>query len=149
MAMLLAQGHFSVYVAPMRMMSLGLVSVALACGGFVIAATRLSPDGMGYRALTCLPLTLLGRWSYGIYVIHPAVVQLVKSAIYSPVRNGLLGGSPLLSQIVYWLITLTASAAIAGLSFRLFESRFLALKRFFPMSDRKRESLEGVVRSVG
>jgi peptidoglycan/LPS O-acetylase OafA/YrhL len=82
--------------------------------------------------MTFNPLCSLGKYSYGIYVFHPPVIQAVRSLFRNPVVAQALGemnGGPLLA----FRLTLIfgASYALAYLSWHLYEKHFLTLKRHF------------------
>ena len=65
-------------------------------------------------------LVYTGQISYGLYVFHYPLMALLKTAIY--IRPMSLRGA------VVFVVYLPALFVIAGLSFRYFESRFLAWK---------------------
>jgi len=83
------------------------------------------------------PLTYLGRISYGLYVLHYPVQWIVAKA---------LSGRPVFMQIA---LQLPVTIALAALSYRYWESPFLALKdRWFPGRPRAAAPVEPL-RSVG
>jgi peptidoglycan/LPS O-acetylase OafA/YrhL len=66
----------------------------------------------------------LGRISYGLYVFHGPVIELMKSTSLPP--------------IVWRVAAFTATVGIAWLSYRYFESPFLRLKTRYSLLDRGR-----------
>lgn len=70
---------------------------------------------------------LVGKISYGIYVIHPLLIFLL-SGLYRSMGIDLPNG--LAAALIYVIITL-ATILIAWLSYRYFESPFLRLKNRF------------------
>lgn len=66
--------------------------------------------------LTLSPLRYVGTVSYGIYLLHMLALNLVRRVL------------PDQSLAVYFVLTMALSVAMAGLSFRYFESFFLRLK---------------------
>lgn len=94
-----------------------------------------SPDrARSKRALSLPPLRFLGRYSYGLYLSHPIVQDLIVRHLLIPERLHLeLGQSRIAVQLVYTLVSTIASVAFAFLLFHGFERPFLRLKRFFPM----------------
>jgi len=92
-----------------------------------LACADLAGDaGAGTRLWRTAPLRMLARYSYGIYIFHKPLQQLVDT----PLRH-LLGASLMTStasNVAYFLAGLAASTVAAALSYHLFEQRFLALK---------------------
>ena len=80
--------------------------------------------------LRCRILASFGKFSYGIYVIHyvcaPGFIQLFQ-------LRSLLGwlGSPLLSQGVFYLLTIGSSYGLAVISWHSMEKHFLSLKSHY------------------
>ncbi len=72
----------------------------------------------------------LGKYSYGIYVLHVILFAYLEEPIRSLIELHLTpnkGAVVLLAGLLIFLLSLTA----AYLSFNLYEKRFLRLKRFF------------------
>lgn len=91
--------------------------------------------------LRCRPLTRLGKYSYGIYVLHIPIFYFGKRfALHLP---GTM-------QEAIWASYLLAAAQIvisyvvASISYKCFESRFLALKDRFKPEYRSHPSCESV-----
>jgi peptidoglycan/LPS O-acetylase OafA/YrhL len=77
------------------------------------------------RLLACTPLRLIGRYSYGMYVFHLPLHVFFGAALlhrYAP------DPSPL-ESIVYTVLMTVAAFLVAAVSYELYESRFLRLKR--------------------
>lgn len=72
------------------------------------------------RVLDNAPFRFLARYSYGIYVWHLMVIELV------------IRSTPMLPIWARAIAAALASVLAAMLSYHLFEVRFLALKRYFP-----------------
>src|SRR5215211_848080 len=72
-------------------------------------------------------LIKMGRYSYGMYVLHATVIQLV--FIYS--LKVIARENLWYYEFVYPVIAIILVIIAAGLSYELFEKRFLKLKRFF------------------
>ncbi len=90
----------------------------------------LSQNGIASRirkALTNKPLMLLGKYSYGIYVIHWPVKILI-------LRSGLLDG--LKSGVLMNTVLLIFSLCLSYLVYHLFEVHFLKMKGRFVVSER-------------
>ena len=81
--------------------------------GWLVSVAALRPS----RVLSAKPLVAAGRYSYGLYVIHPLVIT-ASAARWPVLADNLKGG------LVMWV----ASIALAWLSYNGFERRFLQLK---------------------
>ena len=77
------------------------------------------------RALSFAPLRSVGRYSYGIYVLHLPLKLIGGHRIAGYFKN--LGGP---GSFLYLLCLTLLSYGMAVISYHLFESRFLALKRY-------------------
>ncbi|HEX2527321.1 MAG TPA: acyltransferase [Geminicoccus sp.] len=100
--------------------SVGYTLLIMGCAGLV--AVALVDRGLLRWFLTLPPLLLLGRISYGVYLIHGALIMLTfalwetyfpGAGRFSPVVLGMFG--------IYLVVTI----GIAWLSFTFYESRFL------------------------
>ncbi|GAO03756.1 acyltransferase [Anaeromyxobacter sp. PSR-1] len=102
--------------------------LALAFGGLVAGAV--ATEGTTHplrRALSAAPLRALGRYSYGLYVVH----YLVHVGALGALRARPWGAALLASRAgyaAYAASALAASLLLAWASFHLVEQRFLALK---------------------
>jgi len=86
------------------------------------------------RLLSLRPLQALGRYSYGIYVIH----YFVHLAALRWLRASEAGAALLASRagyVVYAAAGAAVTCSLAALSWHLVEQRFLALKRFFVVGE--------------
>ena len=104
-------------------MVLGRLLVSVGGGALVLLSVR-GPT-LAIRTLSCRPLRGLGRYCYGLYLLHPIIVvkgMVPARWLASHVTTGL---SPLA-----WVLALTAglsaSWVLAALSWRLLESPCLA-----------------------
>lgn len=99
--------------------TIGFSAIAVAAGCIVYIGTTTAP-----ALLRWPPLVQLGKYSYGMYVLHRPISGLI--ARHWP-NSGWLGAAALL----------TVSVAAAAASYHFFEKPFLSLKRFVPYaSDR-------------
>jgi peptidoglycan/LPS O-acetylase OafA/YrhL len=89
------------------------VSVAV-----VLVSLVLHPTSLGARALSLRPLRWVGRRAYGIYLIHPLIVAIVKR--YSPWAG-----------FVSAVLVVGVTLALAAASFRWIERPFLRRKDRF------------------
>lgn len=94
----------------------------------VAEGTRQDARSIFVRLLANSPLTTLGKYSYGMYVIH----QLIDQVLYQSVGTRLphLGAVP--EAILYFCIAAAITFAAALVSFHCYEKWFLRLKRYYP-----------------
>ena len=106
-------------------------TLALGFAAFLILVLAAPPTSWLQRACTHPVLGFFGRYSYGLYVIHfPIATQLAARArTHDLIRT--VGGSEIPAHIVFMLVTGGLSVAAAWLSWHLYESQFLKLKRYF------------------
>lgn len=84
----------------------------------------------------CHPLLrTLGKYSYGIYILHPFVVEPVDRFVTSAGVQRIIGGSYEAYAVSRTSLALLAALGLAAVSWRLYEKHFLALKAFFPTRD--------------
>jgi peptidoglycan/LPS O-acetylase OafA/YrhL len=130
-------------------------SAPLALGGLVLAMALLAPKWIIWTLMTLVvgaavvhernglpflrwrPIAYVGTISYGMYLLHMLCHNAVKRALPS--------------YEVLWLpATLALTIVVAGISFRYYESRFLALKkRFAAGSQSRRQPAPQAVQPVG
>lgn len=116
-------------------LGLGFTALAVGAAGLVIFA--LSPQGNPLsRFLEARPLLLLGKYSYGAYVLHvplqPLLMRLVPPAEIGALASGLgHAGSRVVGLLGFASLGLALTLIGAMLSFHLYEQPFLRLKRFF------------------
>ena len=107
-----------------------VTAFALMSGGLIVASQHRIE--WLHRVLTARPLVHAGRLSYGMYVYHLMVYELITLARW---RLGIGEAGPhssLVRAIVYIAMSVLLVAGVAELSFRFIETPFLRLKRFFP-----------------
>jgi peptidoglycan/LPS O-acetylase OafA/YrhL len=74
-------------------------------------------------------LRTLGKYSYGIYILHPPIIMLI-GLLNLPLLLG--GANPSIwLRVLIFAMACLLSVAVAGLSFHFYESRFLRLKARF------------------
>ena len=114
------------------MWSEGFEYTVLALASTGLIAWSLQPGSVCRRMFETGPMRFLGKYSYGIYVLH----VLVLSAMNLPLRTSLLGAthSKLFAVAGAGLTSLAVSIIAAYLSYHLYERRFLRLKHFFDYS---------------
>lgn len=107
----------------------GLRFTVLALGFASLIAWSLKSDSACHWIFQRGWLRFLGKYSYGIYVLH----VLVLAVMNLPLRAALLGltHSKLVAVVGAGLTSLTVSIAAAYLSYHLYERPFLRLKHHF------------------
>jgi len=131
-AVFLAGGCFVLMVALRRtaheldpvLQMFGYSLIAIACGGGLLLCVG---SAVLARLLNAGGLRWFGRYSYSLYVWHPIINMIL---LHSTLTAYLLaddGGS----RIALLVTSFIACLLVSFLSFHLWESRFLALKRFF------------------
>jgi peptidoglycan/LPS O-acetylase OafA/YrhL len=113
------------------MQTLGYSAVAVGMGSLIAATfVREGSTGMVSRAFSTAPLRTLGKYSYCLYVVHYPLMTVTDLA-WVHVRIPSAFGSQIASWLGYSTVLVTASIAIAWVSWRLLESPMLALKSRF------------------
>lgn len=75
----------------------------------LLAPIALAPAGARFRLLAAPPMLALGRWSYGIFLWHMVVLQLV----FAVLGVSMFGGS----MALVWVATLLVTVVIAAASY--------------------------------
>jgi peptidoglycan/LPS O-acetylase OafA/YrhL len=141
------QRHFNFWEAPLQILTVGIsgftVFFAMVIGWLVTTSdkTRLN------RALSGVCLVALGKYSYGIYLFHQTFNAILNPMVFSPV-TGWKKGESLVGSFVFTDIVLLLSLGAAFLSWYLWESQFLRLKRYFPLSGRVARPRAAIERSL-
>jgi len=102
----------------------------------------LRDDGLLNRVLRQRWLRTIGKYSYGLYVIHHPLRQLFE-LLFSPAVLANRLHSPALGACAFTGLSASISIGLAALSFHIFESPALRLKRYFeyvPVSPSVHES---------
>jgi peptidoglycan/LPS O-acetylase OafA/YrhL len=89
-------------------------------------------EGRLARVLSSRVLRWFGRYSYGIYIFHWPIAQAYRAALEPRVARAL--GSHFYPAEFGYVAVACVSAAVAFLSWHLFEARFLRLKEYFTYS---------------
>jgi peptidoglycan/LPS O-acetylase OafA/YrhL len=107
--------------------SLGLALLAIVFGSLVLWAYLHANTGDRVDRTLCSPvLRAFGRYSYGIYVLHWPLYWISSQLFHpSPIRTSLS------LTFLFAAGLMATSLLLAVVSYHLFESKFLELKRFF------------------
>ncbi len=116
--------------------TVGFSVVAVAMGSFIAWALDVGgAAGALERPLCARPLQMLGKYSYCLYVVHYPLMSVL-DLVWAHFRIASLWrpfGSSLPSWLAYGTVLVACSLAVAAVSWRLLDSRMLALKdRFDP-----------------
>jgi peptidoglycan/LPS O-acetylase OafA/YrhL len=115
----------------------GLTLVALACAGFVLRAVQSAGDSTRLSSmLRSSWLRRFGKYSYAIYVLHAPIVA-VAFHLYARSPTPLRGCTLFFAGII--------SSYLAGwVSWHLFESKILRLKRYFEYDQARKQPAAAV-----
>jgi peptidoglycan/LPS O-acetylase OafA/YrhL len=117
----------------------GYTAIATAGASLIAVALTAQSHGWIRRGLSAIPLTLLGRYSYGLYVYHVPIILFLESAGLRATLFPRLMGSTLPGVAVFCAVGGFLSLAVAVASYHLWEAQFLRLKRHFPYGEAVRE----------
>ncbi len=111
--------------------------LAVGCAAALPFAALAGVSGTGdyprlERVLCSQFLRTCGKYSYGIYVLHPFVIERVDSFAKSATAQGVIGTSYEAYALTRTLLGVSGVFALAFLSWHLYEKHFLRLKAFFP-----------------
>ena len=94
-----------------------------------LIACCLNPASRVRSAFSWKYLRSVGKYSYGLYVLHLVFLPGVTFLLLAPLRHTL--HNRVLPRLLISLIVFSLSGVAAYASFHLYEKRFLRLKRFF------------------
>lgn len=124
--------------------TVGFSLLALVFGGMLVAILTAAPNSRLQEVFNARWLRTLGKYSYGIYLVHLPIGALIRDRLFGPSTRSKrfvypsLFGSELPGQLLYYLLAGSAAFSVAWLSFNLYEKHFLKLKRLFPVVTRAR-----------
>jgi peptidoglycan/LPS O-acetylase OafA/YrhL len=99
-------------------------------GSLHVLVTQTGPGGLLRAVLERPFLGVLGRYSYGLYVLHHPLRHLFEK-LFPPASLASHLHSAALGAVAFTVLAGGLSLVLAMLSFRFFESPVLALKRYF------------------
>jgi peptidoglycan/LPS O-acetylase OafA/YrhL len=126
---------------------LGLTVLNALATGVVAWAVMAGPESLLARTLDCLPLRVLARYSYGMYVVHMLVNMWLRGNLFAD-GEGVWWDSPALTQLAFTLLAGALTLALATLSWELLERQLLKLQRFFPRIERVAPRAAGIAAPV-
>ncbi len=111
---------------------IGYTFIATAFASLIALLVAAEPRSWLCRIFSARSLVFLGKYSYGLYVLHIPVIWFLES---HGLQTGLfprLWGSSLPGVLVFCVIGGGLSVLCAMASYHLWEARFLRLKRYLP-----------------
>jgi peptidoglycan/LPS O-acetylase OafA/YrhL len=114
----------------------GFSLVALLAGCFVVFSIALPTEHLLIRGLSARWLRQIGRVSYGMYIIHFALLKILFLRITPVEELAPFLGSEAAVIVLRFGIVVVVSYALARLSWHFLERPFLGLKRHFGPADR-------------
>ncbi len=123
--------------------TLGYTLAGLACLGGLVLAVASRPGGLWNGIWTSGFMRTMGKYAYALYLFHLPIRAAIRDVVFGPgptkaggpvpwrTFDGLLG-SQIAGQAVFYVLAIGASLGAAWVSWALFESQILRLKRFFP-----------------
>jgi peptidoglycan/LPS O-acetylase OafA/YrhL len=109
----------------------GYTLFAIGFGSLLIMAAEQQSPRLR-RALEGRWLQFFGRYSYGLYIIHQPLILLLKERVSWVRHVPMVWGTQLPGQLLFMLLGIGVTTALALISWHCWESPFLRLKRFFP-----------------
>jgi peptidoglycan/LPS O-acetylase OafA/YrhL len=116
-------------VAPV-MQTIGYTLLACCFGSLMLVTATQRPGTLLDKALTFAPLRSFGKYSYALYVFHQLLARAYEQWFGVPILYPYIH-SYRISLVAHCILSIAASYLIAWLSWQLYESHFLKLKRFF------------------
>lgn len=110
----------------------GLSALAVFFAGLLAHGLTTPSASVVQRLFSPVMLKMLGRYSYGLYIVHWPIATWLAWHIRIHAILPKFPGSPLLSELLFAALAFTLSMTAAWLSWHLYEKQFLKLKRYFP-----------------
>jgi peptidoglycan/LPS O-acetylase OafA/YrhL len=110
----------------------GYSAVALLAGVALVTAVSAPSTSFSGRAWAHPALRFCGRYSYGMYVWHVAVIQTLRATFFTDAQMPVLAGSRLPGDALFLAVAGIFTVGVALASWHLLEKPFHQLKRFVP-----------------
>ena len=123
---------------------LGYTALAVFFASVLLLALAQPGRGVLNRAFAHRSLTTFGRYSYALYLFHLPLGVCLRERVLRSGRLPALLGAQLPGQLVFYAAAIGLSLAAAWVSWRLYESPLLSLKRYFA-ADRPAATPESVL----
>lgn len=126
----------------------GFTLLAILFAGVLTMAVTAPARTIAGRFLTHPFMRFFGRYSYALYVFHHPIMYYMRQILTADsVRR--LAGSQLPGQLLFTALTGSVSLAAAVVSWHLYESQLLKLKRVFPYGKEEEASRKPRLRATG
>lgn len=108
--------------------TVGYAALAVMWGSVLVLALSAPPVT---RLFSWKGLTVLGKYSYALYLFHTTVGTLVKEHLFGPADWPRIGRSLLVGQLLFHLLSGGITLGLAWVSWRILEDPLLRLKKHF------------------
>jgi peptidoglycan/LPS O-acetylase OafA/YrhL len=115
----------------LAMLTVGYSALALLFGSILVLTLTAAHSSRRVRLLEQPTLVALGKYSYALYLFHLPIRAVIRDRFYGPDQFFTVVGSSLPGQVVFYLLASLATFGAAWVSWHVFESHFLRLKRYF------------------
>jgi peptidoglycan/LPS O-acetylase OafA/YrhL len=114
--------------------TVGHTLIAIFFGAILVLVLTSAPTGTLGRAAANPVLGFFGKYSYALYIFHPLLLWFNPNSWLKLNFRGLptLFGSQLPAYLLWLVLTIGLTVAVALVSWHVWEKQFLKLKRFFP-----------------
>lgn len=133
LGMFAGQRGFDFSVSPVQILTVGTTGLVLLFSGTIACLVTSSQDSIIGRALSASWLGSIGKYSYAMYMFHPAIIAILAPALFIDHEN-INSRQDLWDEVVFSVGVGVSSYLAALVSWNLLEKHFLSLKRYFPLS---------------
>ncbi|RIL06909.1 MAG: hypothetical protein DCC71_05030 [Proteobacteria bacterium] len=123
-----ATAHALAFTTHPLMQTAGYSLLCVVYGALLVVVATAPPGGVAARCFEQRWLRRVGEVSYGMYLFH-LFVALLALALFAP---GRYPDHYVPAQLFFWALVIGITYALARLSWTVFESPLLRLKRHFP-----------------
>jgi peptidoglycan/LPS O-acetylase OafA/YrhL len=113
------------------MQQYGYSLIAITAGAMLVAAISRPADSLWPRMLSSGWLRAFGKYSYGLYLIHPPVMRVMRDYVFNPLDIEAIAIAPWIGQVLFYGAAGAPAFGLAWLSWRWFEAPILGLKARF------------------
>jgi len=107
-------------------LTIGLTFISMASAGLIALAIK--EQTPTFRLLSLHPLRMIGKYSYGFYIYHDLFLRARIAYLLCCIG---FFHSMVAAGLVYAITCYLAILLVSGLSYELYEKRFLAMKSRF------------------
>jgi peptidoglycan/LPS O-acetylase OafA/YrhL len=127
------QRHFNFWEAPVQMLTVGTTGLILFFAATIGYSVTASDQTLLNKVLSVSWLRLFGKYSYGIYLFHSSIIELLSPITFLQ-RTEITRNEDVLSSLLFTGGVVVCSFTMACVSWYAWESQFLRLKKYFPLS---------------